>query len=1075
MRLSVAATAICLSILGVALADPAKAVIRKPTNIPAQPLGSALEELAKERDLQVIYRSEVVSDRRTEGAVGEFTPDEALKKLLTGTGLSYRYLTASTVTIVSATPAQHPEPVATTPPSSNKEVGKNSSQNFRLAQTSSGQAQGASSVTQETSASPAEKKSETPPEEANTPSQAIKSLDTVVVTGTLLRRVDKETASPVVTLDRANITNSGKLTLGDELQQLPSVSGTHTNVQNNNTGGGGASPLLEGGDGAARISLRGLGINRTLVLIDGQRMANPDLNMIPQNMVERVDVLAEGASTVYGSDAIGGVVNFILRKDFKGVELSLNDGISSHGDGQRKGFDLTLGAAGDKGNIIAGVNYNAQDPVTNAERPYLAFAHQLVNGVVIPSGSSGVPTGHIQVPASVAAQYGCATTGGTAYVTLRQGTGNALDDYSCYNSKTDSYNFNQFTYIMTQQKRYDGFLLGNYQLTDKVSLFTDIFYNRTKSSGQDAPAGTYSTDDGWYLLASNPLNPFGITFGTDPNNPNDPNGGYLLAERLTGLGTRVHSFATSNAQINAGLKGNVGDSSWAWNASIDYGYSQRVQSDTNEVDIAGLQAALNAGANIFNQANPAVAAQLRNGVTTPVYTMTQIMRQFQLSANGELLQLPAGAIELAVGGLYRKTYMNYEVPADATVNVNTSQCAIAQEACGSPGRGSDDVREAFAETLIPLLAHVPFARSLNLDLGVRTSDYHSTGRTTNGKVAVEWRPVSDMLVRGTATQVFRAPDLDEQYDGYVIGDPSIADPCIGLTAAQLAQHQSACQFVPVNWGGNPNTSVNAFYSGGAVAGVALKPERGQSYDLGLVYSPSGIPGLSGTVDFWRINLNNLLTPLGAQTMLNACFANNASPYCSLIHRNNNTSKLPGSVFILYTPTVNLGTLSTSGVDFTLNYRLPHFNLGSLDPGAFKVGLNTTYTATYNNDATPGQPGATTINYAGTYSAQFGNISRWRGEATFNWAKGNFSAQWQTRWIDRLVALNIDQATGANAIMGGTMYHDVELDYAVPTFHARFSVGADNVFNKRPPLSYVLDTSTYDTLGRYYHARITVDF
>jgi outer membrane receptor protein involved in Fe transport len=1058
--------------VGVALADPATAAIRKPTNIPAQSLGSALEELAKERDIQVIYRSEVVLDRKTEGAVGEFTPAEALSKLLTGTGLSYRYLTASTVTIVSAADAQHP--VATSPPLSDKEVGKNSSQNFLVAQASPGQAQSASSVTQETSASPPEKASVTSTD-ASTPSNATTTMKEVVVTGTLLRRVDTETASPVVTVDRANITNSGKLTLGDVLQELPSVSGTATNVQNNNTGGGGASPLLEGGDGAARVSLRGLGVTRTLTLIDGQRMANPDLNMIPQNMIERVDVLAEGASTVYGSDAIGGVVNFILRKDFRGIELSLNDGISSHHDGQRRGFDFTLGAGGDKGSIIAGVDYNDQAAVTNAERPYLAFAHQLVNGVIIQSGSSGVPTGHIQVPASVAAEYGCPTTGGTAYVTLRQGTGNALDDYSCYNGAKDSYNFNQWTYIMTQQKRYDAFLLGNYQLSDKVSAFADIFYNRTTSSGEDAPAGTYSTDDGWYLLASNPLNPFGITFGTDPNNPTDPNGGYLLAERLTGLGTRVHSFATSNAQINTGLKGNFGDSSWAWNATIDYGYSQRVQSDTNEIDVAGLQAALNAGANIFDQSNPSVAAQLRNGVTTPVYSMTQIMRQFQLSANGELWQLPAGAIELAVGGLYRKNYLDYEVPADATVNVNTSQCAIAQEACGSPGRGSDDVREAFAETLIPLLAHVPFARALNLDLGVRTSDYHSTGRTTNGKIAIEWRPINDMLVRGTVTQVFRAPNLDEQYDGYVIGDPSIADPCIGLTAAQLAQHTSACQYVPVNWGGNPNTSVNAFYSGGAVAGVALKPERGQSFDFGLVYSPSGIPGLSSTVDFWRINLNNLLTPLGAQTMLNSCYANNASPYCSLIHRNDETTKLPGSVFILYTPTVNLGTLNTSGVDFTLNYRFPHFNLGSMNPGAFKVGLNTTYTATYNNDATPGQPGATTINYAGTYSAQFGNISRWRGEATFNWAKGNWGAQWQTRWIDRLVALNIDQATGANAIMGGTMYHALELDYALPAFHTRFSVGVDNIFNKRPPLAYVLDTSTYDTIGTYFHARVTVDF
>lgn len=1057
MRLGVAATAICLSLVGVALATPATTAVRKATNIPAQELGSALEELAKERDIQVIYRSEVVFDRKTEGAVGEFTADEALRKLLTGTGLSYRYLTASTVTVVSATDSQHPQTVAATPPLSNMEVGKNSSQNLRLAQAGPG----ASSVTQERSESPPEKKSETPLEETE-----------VVVTGSLLRRIDTETASPVQTLDRSYITDSGKLTLGDVLQQMPSVSGTATNVQNNNTGGGGASPLLEGGDGAARVSLRGLGVTRTLVLIDGQRMANQDLNMIPQNMVEHVDVLAEGASTVYGSDAIGGVVNFILRKDFKGVELSLNDGISSHWDGQRRGFNLTVGTGGDKGNVIAGLDYNDQDPVTNARRDYLAQAYELVNGAILPTGSSGVPTGHIQVPASVANNYGCAVSSGTSYVTLRQGNGTSLNDYGCYNSVTDSYNTNQFTYILTQQTRIDGFLIGNYKLSDNVSFFANMFYNRTTSSGQDAPEGTYSTDDGWHLLSSSPINPFGVTFG---NVAGDPNSGYLLATRLTGLGTRVHSFATNNAQINAGLRGKFGQSSWSWNATIDYGYSNRVQSDSNELNIADFQAALDNGANVFDQSNPTAAAQLGQGVTTPVYRLTNTMQQFQLDASGELWQLPAGAIQLAVGALYRQQFMKYEVPEIAVVNIDTSQCQVAQEACGSPGRGSDNVKEAFAETLIPLLAHAPFARSLNLDLGIRTSDYRSSGQTTNKKIAIEWRPISDLLVRGTVSQVFRAPNLDEQYDGYVIGDPSIADPCIGLTAAVLAQHAKACEYVPPFWGGNPNTTVNAFSSGGAVTGVALKPEHGDSIDYGMVFSPSEIPGLSSSVDFWHIYLYDLLTPLGAQTELNSCFASNDSPYCSLIQRNDESSKLPGSVFILFTPTVNLGTLSTSGVDFTLNYSIPHFDIDSMDPGTFKVGLNTTYTSTYNNDATPGQPGDTVINYVGTFSAQFGNIARWRGVATFNWAKGNWGAQWQTRYINRLTALNVDQVTGANAPMGSVLYHAIELDYAVPSIHSRFSVGVDNITDKIPPLSYRLDTSTYDTIGRYFHAQVTVDF
>jgi hypothetical protein len=195
----------------------------------------------------------------------------------------------------------------------------------------------------------------------------------------------------------------------------------------------------------------------------------------------------------------------------------------------------------------------------------------------------------------------------------------------------------------------------------------------------------------------------------------------------------------------------------------------------------------------------------------------------------------------------------------------------------------------------------------------------------------------------------------------------------------------------------------------------------------------------------------------------------------LIHRNDLTSKLPGAVHVLFLPTVNLGTLSTSGVDFTVNYRIPHFDFGSVNPGDFKVGYNTTYTSTYNNNATPGQPGSSVIKYAGTFSAQFGNIARWRGTATLNWNKNNFGAQWQTRFIGSLTALNIDQTTGANVPMGGTVYHNVALDYAVPSIHSRFSVGVDNLFDKHAPLSYQLDTSTYDTIGRYLHARVTVDF
>lgn len=907
-----------------------------------------------------------------------------------------------------------------------------------------------------------------------------KTLQAVVVTGSLIRRIDAETSSPVVTLDRAAITNNGSPTLGNVLQALPSISGNATNTQNNSNGGGGASPTLEGGDGAARVSLRGLGTNRTLVMVDGQRLANADLNMIPQNMIERVDVLAEGASTVYGSDAIGGVVNFILRKDFKGAELSVNDGISSHGDGQRHGGQFTVGASGDQGNIVAGIDYNKYNPVLAPRRSFSAQQLYLYAGGPQPSGSHTIPTGRLLVPQNLA-PAGCSINSqGNTYVTRAGGTGSSLGDYRCFSSANDVYNYNAFNYIQTQQERTNVFVIGNYKLNDYVTFFADAFYNHTNSAGQDAPAPT-GVGDGWHVLASNPNNPFGVTFSSGALG-NPATSGYAFNTRLTGLGTRLHTFTTTNEQLNTGLRGNFGaNTTWIWDASFDYGHSHRVQTNFNEVNIPAFQAAIDGGANIFDQADPTVTALLRKGVDAPVYTMTNTMKQAQANASGELWDLPAGAMQMSAGVLYRKTSMNYNVTSDAVLDPATGTCTVLQEACGSPGGGSDTVKELYAESLIPLLTGQPWAYSLNIDLGVRYSDYDSSGSTTNGKFAIEYRPIADLLVRGTVSQVFRAPNMDELYDGRTIAGPNLTDPCVGLTSAQLAQHAAACQFVPPNWSGNPIGQVTGYYSGAAAVGSKLKPEQGKSIDIGFVYSPSWLNGLSSSLDFWHIYLTDMLTPVTAQTVANSCFANNNSPYCSYINRYDNTSKLAGAVNYINTPVVNLGNLSTTGVDFTLNYAVPHFNLGSVDPGNFKAGLNTTYISTYNNDSTPGQPGARTTNYAGTYSQQFGNISRWRGTVTLNWALGNWSAQWQSRYVHRLTNLNANLDTGASSPMASVLYHSIQAGYEFKKINTRFDVGIDNLSDKTPPLSYEtgsnynVDTATYDVMGRYYWARATVKF
>ncbi|MGN6312515.1 MAG: TonB-dependent receptor plug domain-containing protein [Rhodanobacteraceae bacterium] len=909
-----------------------------------------------------------------------------------------------------------------------------------------------------------------PPDQANTNGQP-KTLQTVVVTGSLIRRVDLETASPVTKVDRQSINNSGKPTIGDLLQQLPSIAGDATNPSNNSNGGGVASPLTEGGDGASRVSLRGLGTGRTLVLIDGQRMLNADLNLIPENMIQRIEVLAEGASTTYGSDAVGGVVNIILRHDFEGAEVSLNDGISGHGDGQRHGFALTMGHTTDKFNLVGGINYNKYDAVPATRRDFSKAQLYLSDGQVSVAGSSSIPTGRMQIPPSLATRFVCPFKN---QVTLASGDGTSLDDYRC-RTPADTFNYAAYNYIQVSQQRTDGFLLGSYNLTDNVTAFVDAFYNHTNSAGQDASAPV-GTGDGLIIPSTAPFNPFGVTFSQNVL-PGDPNSGYTFQTRLTGVGTRIHPYTTSTGQLIAGLRGAVGQS-WNWNVTFDYGHTARTQDDENELSIPALQAAIDAGANIFDQANagPALAA----GAVDAVYQKHEILRQVQAGANGDLFSLPAGPVQLAFGALYRKQSMNYTVDPFAVLDPATATCGILQEACGSPGRGSDNVKEAFAETLIPLLSQVPGAYSLNVDLGVRYSDYNSAGSTTNGKVAIEWRPIQDLLVRGTASQVFRAPNLDQLYDGRSLVQPNLNDPCIGLTAAELAQHANACQFVPVGWTGNDIAQVNTYYSGANVVNEALKPEHGKSIDFGFVYDPSWLPGLNASLDFWHIYLYDTLVAIDGPTVVGACFDNNASPFCPFIHRQDTTTRNPGQVFFIDTPVVNLGTLSTSGIDFTANYKIPHFDMGGFNPGDFKVGLATSYVATFKNNKTPGLPGSTVDKLAGTWSSQFGNVSRWRGTVSLNWNRGDWDAQWRTRYISPVTALDADAATGANLPVASVTYSDLQVGYAVPTIHTRFDVGVDNLFDRQPPLIYQngqvnTDTATYDTMGRYYWARATMKF
>ncbi len=916
---------------------------------------------------------------------------------------------------------------------------------------------------------------------------ATQTLDSIVVTGSRLRRVDTETANPVVTISRAQIEATGKATLGDLVQELPSIAGNATNPNTNNGGGTGASV----------ISLRGLGEKRTLVLVNGTRLASNDVNAIPATMIERVEVLSDGASAVYGSDAIGGVVNFILRKGFDGVEASTDFGTSSRSDGNRRNFSLTAGKTGERGSIVAGLSYHDIDPVSAGARAYSKDALSLIDGVGVKQGSSATPTGSISFNDGSAAAKALAASNGCSRVTFNGGSSSPTNSsqYHCYVASTDSYNYQPYNLLQTPQERTNAFVLGSYRFSDHLEGYVNTYFSKTTSSSIIAPIPIFANGDNFLVSSASYYNPFGVNFGTDRSTGTSYNN---FNTRATVLGNRRYEYNTYNFQINPGLRGSFGDSSWQWDASLNYGKIKQKSINYGFLDYAGFNAAVgpsflaadgtvkcgSAGAviagctpiDVFNLNAASNKAALEALVVNPIVTNVYTVKQFEANANGELFALPAGTASLAVGVSYRKESTSTAADPLWTGDEN-GMCGVI-EYCASVLGGSFSVKEAYAEALFPLLAGLPGVHSLNLTVGSRFSDYDTVGSKTNSKVSLEYRPIENLLLRGTASQVFRAPNISELYAGVAGDAPSVTDPCNGYTGG----HAAACANVPTDGSyQQSDNQVGAKASGAAVAGYQLKPETGMSYDFGVVYDPGWVEGLSMSADLWKINLKDTITQVSAQTVLNQCYANDASAFCALIHRNDN-----GTINYIAEPTVNLGKLWASGADFSLTYRLPDTAWGN-----FSAGLNGTYVIRYDINPDTTDASTVTIHNAGKYTYAYGNFPRWRALGTLNWNLGDWSASWRVRYIGRTEIGSADtrQSLSADADqpavvrdIGAYVYHSVQVGYQVKPWNTRFEVGVDNLADRQPPLYYAnnvtnanTDVATYDLLGRYYWARATVKF
>ena len=925
----------------------------------------------------------------------------------------------------------------------------------------------------------------------------VRSLDAVQVTGSRVARVETETASPVVVIDRAAIEQTGKLTLGDLIQEMPAMSGAPTNPQVNNGGG----------DGSSTIDLRGLGSERTLLLVNGRRVVNSDVNSIPASAVQRIEILTSGASAVYGSDAVAGVVNFILRRDFEGLTGSIDVGMTpSKQDGQRTGGSVTFGQAGDRGNVMVGLNYNQFDGISSADRDYSKDATYLYSGAVTVFGSSRNPNGRIYFPAgsALATQYGCTS------VTLTPGaSGGSQSDYRCYNGATDSYNYQAANLIMTPQERTNAFFLANYQINDRLNAFAEVYHNKTSSNFAIAALPFDANNDGVSISADNYYNPFGQDFG--PVAVGTPQN---FLTRWTSLGQRRSYYDTTTSQVVVGLEGFVGDT-WKWDAAYNYGHYYSENTSYGYVDYNSLADALGpsfmdtdgvvkcgtagnviAGCtplNIFNIFDPTSIEIMSAAEARPVYSTMYQTRSFEANASGELFSLPAGAVQAAFGASWREEYQNSKVDYIAIAD-ESGRCMISQEACSSPVGGKYDVSEVYGELYVPLLADMPFAQLLSLTIGSRYSDYSTFGDTTNSKIQLEWRPIDNLLLRGTVAEVFRAPTIGNLYDGPQGDAPQLQDKCTGYGAAGTPRdHENACgagagaTAIPTTGIAPAATSQsNGVWSGSVAAGFDLKPESGKSFSYGFVYDPEFVPGLSVSVDYWRLYLNDTITRADAQIVVDTCYADDSHPFCDFINR-----YADGQVDFIREPMVNLGRLDTQGWDMALRYRLPDTAWGN-----WMFGLDATYISQYDNDVNPLSEEDAVKHIAGTYNSSYGMYARTRGRVFINWNKGDLSLNWRARYVSGFEIGSDDPTQGVSADAGCQyddaycyeqrfdeyLVHSFSAAYALPWFNSKIELGLDNAFDKQPQILFqnnVLnantDVQTFDTVGRYLWARYTFNF
>ena len=914
-------------------------------------------------------------------------------------------------------------------------------------------------------------------------------IETVTVTGSRIAHSPTDGPQPLTVVSRADIDDSGLLAVGDLIQRLP-MQGSGINRTYNN-----------GGDGSVRVELRALGSARTLVLVNGKRWvasgeganSSIDLNTIPIAAIERVEVLKDGASAVYGSDAIAGVVNIILRENFEGIEFSHQTGdFSASGGGIEQTWSALGGGASDRATFTIGASWTTVDDLSNADRPETAA--RPANG-----GSSGTPQGSFS--------YGGVFEDFGSFTVNEGQAGTDPSHFREWTSPDDRFNFNPDNYIQTPSERRNIFLNGSYELTDQFTFIFDALYQNRLSDQLLAPTPLFwgfSADEG--IDATNIHNPFGITLcgfsgtnnlGTDCSTLDEPVAIGWFGRRMVEAGNRNFLQDIETFRGAFGFEGGFGDN-WAW--EVYWSWAQNKASSTTEglLNTDAIRKALGPAAgctgacvplNIFGgqgtdasylgdgrwSGSGSITEEMLNYISFTAHdTGGNDMQNFTAQMTGTLMQLPAGPVGAAFG--YETREESGFTSPDALIVTGATSGNASQ-----PTDGTYDVTEYFAEVSLPLLSGSPLAETLDLNIAVRHSNYSTFGRTTNGKYNVMWRPHNDILVRFTVSNGFRAPSIPELFFGQSDSYPELQDPCDANSdnftgnAATGEQTNAKCVSDGVPDGfTQPNSQIRITVGGNP----GLQPEESENFSFGIVYQPERLRGFQVEIDWFEIEITDTISSIGDQNILSQCYSDSPQ-YCEHVDRG-----AGGFVTDLRDLATNVGTLEVAGTDVSMAW-----DGVDREWGIFDFGWDLTK---YNKWDSTDAIGTRFLQAGYVFGSSRNNNADLRSTAHVGWSNGPWSARWSLQYIEE--AKGVANESPSYDIEGSydagdevrkldaTLYSDVTGSYAWDTdwMTTTFAVGVDNLFDQDPPFfpeSFANDFDPdYRAWGsRFWYARVKVRF